>query len=72
MPGPFFVTAADVITLNQIFVETTGEPFHIRDRGLLESALAVPINCVAYNETTHLDQLALHLALDLRPFSPPF
>ncbi len=39
-----------VIEINQAVVAITGEPHFLRDRGLLESALARPQNAFAYGE----------------------
>ncbi|HYW16282.1 MAG TPA: type II toxin-antitoxin system death-on-curing family toxin [Allosphingosinicella sp.] len=47
---PVWVTAKAVIRANQRSVADTGEPFFIRDQGLLESALARPRNLWAYGE----------------------
>ncbi|MEA3010188.1 MAG: death on curing protein [Sphingomonadales bacterium] len=47
---PVWVTAKAVIRANQRAVADTGEPFFLRDRGLLESALARPQNLWAYGE----------------------
>lgn len=47
---PVWVTAKAVIRANQRAVADSGEPFFIRDRGLLESALARPQNLWAYGE----------------------
>ena len=61
MPSePVWVTAKAVIRANQRAVADTGEPFFIRDRGLLESALARPHNVWAYGET---DLAALAVAV---------
>lgn len=51
MPSePVWLSAELVIEANQRTVADTGEPFFIRDRGLLESALARPINHWSYGE----------------------
>ena len=39
-----------VIEINRAVVLITGEPHFLRDRGLLESALARPQNAFAYGE----------------------
>jgi death-on-curing protein len=49
------VSAAAAIRFNQRAVAETGEPYFIRDAGLLDSALARPQNHWAYGE----DDLAL-------------
>ncbi|HEX8625875.1 MAG TPA: type II toxin-antitoxin system death-on-curing family toxin [Allosphingosinicella sp.] len=52
MPNePTWLTLEAAITANQRAVADTGEPFFIRDQGLLESALAKPQNHWAYGET---------------------
>jgi death-on-curing protein len=47
---PHWLTPEVLIALNQRIVAETGEPHFIRDRGLLESALARPVNHWAYGE----------------------
>jgi death-on-curing protein len=47
---PHWLTPEVLIALNQRIVAETGEPHFIRDRGLLESALARPANHWAYGE----------------------
>ena len=41
---PVWLDADTLIAFNERTVSETNEPFHLRDRGLLESALARPIN----------------------------
>jgi death-on-curing protein len=55
-----WLTAEALIRFNQRAIGETGEPFFIRDRGLLESALARPQNHWAYGED---DLAALAVAL---------
>ncbi len=51
MPNePEWLSAETVIEINQAVVAITGEPHVLRDRGLLESALARPQNALAYGE----------------------
>jgi death-on-curing protein len=47
---PEWLPVEVVIDINQILVAETGEPHFLRDRGLLESALARPQNAFAYGE----------------------
>ena len=57
--GPELVTE-----INRLLVAGTGEPFFVRDRGLLESALARPINLWSYGEDD-MAALAASLLLGL-------
>ncbi len=51
MPSePHWLTAELLIQLNVRIVAETGEPHFVRDQGLLESALARPINHWHYDE----------------------
>jgi death-on-curing protein len=47
---PQWLSVATVIEINRAVVLLTGEPHFLRDRGLLESALARPQNAFAYGE----------------------
>jgi death on curing protein len=47
---PEWLSAETVIEINLAIVVLTGEPHLLRDRGLLESALARPQNAFAYGE----------------------
>jgi death-on-curing protein len=47
---PIWLDAELLIAFNQLTVSETGEPHHLRDRGLLESATARPINHWHYGE----------------------
>jgi death-on-curing protein len=47
---PQWLPIEAVIEINHILVTATGEPHFLRDRGLLESALARPQNAFAYGE----------------------
>jgi death-on-curing protein len=47
---PEWLPIGVVIELNQALVAATGERHFLRDRGLLESALARPQNAFAYGE----------------------
>jgi len=47
---PTWLSIDEIIEINQITVESTGEPFLIRDMGLVENAWAKPINHWHYGE----------------------
>jgi len=47
---PRWLPVEAVVGINQAVVAITGEPHFLRDRGLLESALARPQNAFAYGE----------------------
>jgi death-on-curing protein len=47
---PQWLSVETVIEINRAVVLLTGEPHFLRDRGLLEGALARPQNAVAYGE----------------------
>jgi death-on-curing protein len=49
-----------VVEINKAVVQSTGEPHFVRDRGLLEGALARPQNAFAYGEA---DMLVLAVRL---------
>lgn len=63
MSEPRWISADFVIELNRRLVEISGEPFLLRDEGLLESALAVPRNRWHYDQIEDLPQLGLGLAI---------
>ena len=50
MSGPVWLPIEVVIRINEDCVTETAEPFFLRDRNLLESALARPPNHYAYGE----------------------
>ncbi len=58
---PFWLPAEEIIELNRDLVARTGEPFLLRDRGLLESACARPLNLWAYEEEDDAVTLAAAL-----------
>lgn len=61
MPNdPRWLPVEAVIELNRLLVEVTAERHFLRDRGLLESALARPRNAFAYGQQ---DMLALAVRL---------
>jgi death-on-curing protein len=47
---PLWLPPEEIIELNRDLVEQTGEPFILRDLGLLESACARPANLWAYQD----------------------
>jgi death-on-curing protein len=47
---PQWLPIEAVVKINQAVVAITGEPHFLRDRGLLESAVARPQNAFAYSE----------------------
>jgi death-on-curing protein len=57
---PVWLDAELLIAFNERTVSATGEPHQLRDRGLLESAAARPINHWHYGEQ---DMLALAVSL---------
>ena len=57
---PVWLDADLLIAFNELTVAETGEPHHLRDLGLLESAAARPINHWNYGEH---DVLALAVSL---------
>jgi len=57
---PAWLDADLLIALNERIVSDTDEPFHLRDQGLLESALARPVNHWHHGEQ---DAVALAVAL---------
>ena len=61
MPNePRWLSVDDLIRFNELAVAETSEPFFVRDHGLLESALAKPINHWHYGE---LDVVVLAVTL---------
>ena len=65
MPSePVWLDAELLVALNARIVADTGEPHFIRDRGLLESALARPVNHWHYGEED-MGALAVTLLLGI-------
>jgi death on curing protein len=58
---PLWLSVETVITINEEVVRETGEPFFLRDRGLLASAVAKPINHFHYAGVEDLVSLATTL-----------
>ncbi|MCK0207661.1 type II toxin-antitoxin system death-on-curing family toxin [Starkeya koreensis] len=63
MIEPRWIASAFAIELNRRLVEFSGEPFLLRDEGLLESALAVPQNRWHYEQVDDIGLLGLSLAV---------
>jgi death-on-curing protein len=61
---PLWLPKGEVIQTNQTVVEISGEPFFLRDEGLLESACARPINSWRYGEDD-MANLAVALLLGI-------
>ena len=61
MIEPIWLSAETVIYINKEVVRETGEPFFLRDRGLLESAVANPINRFHYDGVEDVVSLATTL-----------
>ena len=61
MIEPLWLSAETVIYINERVVTRTGEPFLLRDRGLLESALAKPQNEFYYRNVEDVASLATTL-----------
>jgi death-on-curing protein len=58
---PVWLDAADIVELNRLVVGETGEPFELRDEGLLESALGKPRNYWNYDGQRDVVALAVTL-----------
>jgi death-on-curing protein len=58
---PVWLSAETVIFINERVVTRTGEPFLLRDLGLLESALAKPQNEFYYRDVEDVASLATTL-----------
>jgi death-on-curing protein len=62
---PEWLSADDVAELNQVAVEQTGEPFFIRELGLLYSACHRPINAWNYDGEGDVVRLAALLMMGI-------
>ncbi|WP_326894602.1 hypothetical protein U8P73_36320 (plasmid) [Rhizobium beringeri] len=60
---PLWVTADEVIALNETIVKATGESHLVRDLGSLEGALARPTTYFHYEDVTEVHFLASYLTL---------
>ncbi len=60
---PRWITVAEVEEVARAVVEETGEPFLLRDGGLLESAVMAPRNRWHYEGDEHLAELGLKMAV---------
>ena len=72
MSGVVWVDAADLAELNRLLVADTGEPFLLREPGLLESAVARPRMLEHYRGEGDVAVLACALAVSVarnHPFS---
>jgi death-on-curing protein len=58
---PVWLPIEDVIEANRDVVAETGEPFLVRDRGLLESSIAKPRDRYLYGGITDIAELATSL-----------
>ena len=58
---PRWLEVDEIIELDRLIVESTGEPFGILDYGLLNSAMARPINRYLYDEEQDVVSLAVCL-----------
>lgn len=66
MPNePRWIAPEEAIAFNRLAVEQTGEPFLLRDRGLLEGALDRPRNRWHYDQERDRGVLAAHLLVGL-------
>ena len=63
MNEPLWLESAAVADIGEAVVRATGEPFLIRDAGLLESAVMVPRNRWHYEGEHDIARLSLALAL---------
>ncbi|WP_428029048.1 type II toxin-antitoxin system death-on-curing family toxin [Ancylobacter sp.] len=63
MSEPRWISSAFAVDLNRRLVEMSGEPFLLRDEGLLQSALAVPQNKWHYEQVEDVALLGLDLAI---------
>ncbi|HEY9213590.1 MAG TPA: type II toxin-antitoxin system death-on-curing family toxin [Ancylobacter sp.] len=63
MNEPLWLETAAVADIGEAVVRATGEPFLIRDAGLLESAVMVPRNRWHYEDDDDIARLGLALAL---------
>lgn len=62
---PRWLSIGDIIEFNRLIVAGTGEPFHLRDRGLLESAWARPMHVWSMLGDTAMPVLACQLLLGI-------
>jgi death on curing protein len=58
---PWWLLPETVITINKEVVKDTGEPFFLRDLGLLESAVFKPFNRFRYDRVNDVVSLATTL-----------
>lgn len=65
MSGVVWVDAQDLIELNRLLVSDTGEPFLLRERGMLESSVARPRMLAHYQGEEDVVVLACALAASI-------
>lgn len=74
MPGspsePIWLDPAFAVRLNALQVGDTGEPHHLRDAGLLDSAMASPLNLHGYEGVKDILTLGIRLMLKLAQNHP--
>lgn len=63
MQEPRWLEPAEVIAVAEAVVQESGEPFLLRDRGLLESAVMAPRNRWHYEDENDTSRLGLVLAV---------
>src|SRR5687768_9653598 len=62
---PHWISAETAIEYNERLVAASGEHHFLRDRGLLESACARPLNLWAYNHEQDVCRLAASLGIGI-------
>jgi death-on-curing protein len=67
---PVWLDAEFAIRLNKLHVDLTGEPHQLRDSGLLESAIAAPLNLWAYEGEKDILTLGIRLMLKIAQNHP--
>jgi death-on-curing protein len=67
---PRWLEPDEVIELNRLIVDATGEPFLVRDYGLLASALAKPIQYWSYEHEDDAVTLAVTLLFGIAQNHP--
>jgi death-on-curing protein len=70
-PGFTFLTVEDVLSLHEDGIETWGGTHGIRDRGLLESAVAAAQNVALYDDAADIFDIAAAYAYHV-PQNQPF
>ena len=70
MVEPFWIDRGLILGLYEDVVAASGGAFGVRDEGLLDSALARPLNRRAYEEVTDLLELAATYAVGISSNHP--